>query len=46
MTERELIATSVIRQLQYQNLALLKCFLGSLTVNLFLIGVLVSVILQ
>ena len=46
MTERELIATSVIRQLQHQNRALLKFFLGSLIVNLFLIGALVAVILQ
>mgnify|MGYP003262595453 CR=1 FL=1 len=46
MTERELIATSVIRQLQYQNRTLLKCFLESLIANLFLIGALVAVILR
>lgn len=46
MTERESLATSVIRQLKRENLRLIKCLIGSLAVNLFLIGALAAVILQ
>ena len=46
MTERESLATSVIRQLKRENQRLIKCLIGSLAVNLFLIGALVAVILQ
>ena len=46
MTERESLATSVIRQLKRENRRLVKCFIGSLAINLFLVGALAAVILQ